>query len=391
MFSTYFPPQYSGAAKQALSLAKELRIRGHQIEFVTVRWPGLSACDQVDGFPVWRLNQGYGRRHTEVLLWINLFRFAFSRRNQIDLLHSHGAYYRNSVVGPLGCLLRCRSVVKASLVQDDLAGVGHGLWGRLHRTFLQRMDACIAISRDLKAEFEEAGVVSNRIHSIPNGVDTKRFYPAPNFENKKALCRAIGLPEDRSLVLAVGVFDPRKKMLWLLEAWLRNAGFHSGAMLVAVGPRAREDKNGTWIRRAEALAAENPELLRCIGPVNDIERYYRAADVFVLPSESEGLPNVILEAMASGLPCVASSVSGTNEIVIDGVTGWTFAPGDEGHLGRALLAALGPAGASLCSAGRKRIEEDFSITVVAARYETLYGALLSGSTPCRVSTDSSYA
>ena len=92
MYSSYFPPEYSGAALQAIALAKQLRSRGHQIEFVTQRWPGLARVDEVEGFRVTRLESGRGNKHRELRLWWNLFRFLRRRRGDFDVLHSHGAY-----------------------------------------------------------------------------------------------------------------------------------------------------------------------------------------------------------------------------------------------------------------------------------------------------------
>jgi hypothetical protein len=105
MYSIYFPPQYSGAAKQAISLAKCLKSRGHHIEFLTVKWPGLKAEDLYEGFPVHRVEMGRGQRHKEFRLWWNLLKFALSRRRDFHIFHSHGAGYNNAIVGPAGKLL----------------------------------------------------------------------------------------------------------------------------------------------------------------------------------------------------------------------------------------------------------------------------------------------
>jgi len=378
MYSYYFPPQYSGAAKQAISLARVLRSRGHRVEFVTVRWPGLAATDEVDGFRVWRLKEGRGRRHTELLLWWNLCRFLLVHRYRFHVLHGHGASYRNAVLGPFARLLRAKSVIKGTLAQNDLAGVGRGVVGSLHKWMLRQASACVAISRDLAAEFREAGVPGERIWQIPNGVDTGRFRPAETEKERQALRAELGLPADRPVVLAVGVFDRRKNLGWLMEEWVRHRAFGTGGVLVTIGPRAREDVNGVFVGGLDALAGRNPELLDRRDPVSDIERYYRAADVFVLPSHGEGLPNVVLEAMASGVPCVASMVSGTADLVEDGVTGWGFAPNDTEGLARALGKALGPEGRIAARAAWRKVNAEYAIERVADRYEELYAAVVNG-------------
>lgn len=374
MFSIYFPPQYSGAAKQALSLGKELRSRGHSIEFVTVRWDGLASHEEIDGFPVHRLEMGTGERHREFRLWYNFLRLVLSRRNDFDILHSHGAYYTNSIVGPLARLAGWKSIVKASLADNDLHGIGGSLSGRIHRAFLFLVDGYVAISKDLEREFSVAGLPSSRIHAVPNGVDTARFRPATT-EERHALRRELGLPPAQPVALSVGVFDQRKNIGWLMEEWLGRGAFGTDGLLLAIGPRSRDDADGSFIGRLRQLASENPQRLRVLDHVEEIERYYRCADMFVLPSHGEGMPNVILEAMASGLPCVATRVSGTVDLILEGKTGFMFSPGNAEELGSAVaLLAASPPGA-IGSNARLFIESTYSLKAVAARYEAMYHSL----------------
>jgi glycosyltransferase involved in cell wall biosynthesis len=374
MFSYYFPPQYSGAAKQALSLAKHLRWHGHRVEFVTVRWPGLKERDEFDGFPVRRIEEGRGNRHRELRLWWNLLRFVLKRRRDFDILHSHGAYYTNSIVGPMAKLVGWKSIVKASLADNDLHGLKKSLAGRIHHAFLGKVDTYVAISRDLEKEFREAGFASDKVLCLPNGVDTDRFRPAGE-EERKVLREALGLPTDRPVALTVGVFDERKNIGWLMEQWVKNNAFDTGALLIAVGPQSREDSDGTYIRSLQKLADDNPDLLRLMTYVEDIEHCYRAADVFILPSHSEGMPNVVLEAMASGLACIATRVSGVRELIDTGRTGFTFAAGDAKKLGQVIITALKERKAIGLGA-RKFVEMNYSIDSLARRYDELYSELM---------------
>jgi glycosyltransferase involved in cell wall biosynthesis len=377
MFSLYFPPQYSGAAKQALSLAKQLREMGHYVEFATVRWPGVAAEHIVDGFPVHHLDQGRSVKHRELRLWWNLFRFLFRRRADFDILHSHGAYYTNCIVGPLARCFGLKSVVKASLADNDLHGIGKSLVGKIHRIFLRRIDACIATSRDLENEFKASGISPQQIFYLPNGVDTDRFRPAICGE-KAELRRKLNLPVENQIALTVGVFVRRKNIGWLIEQWTNNNAFETGALLLTVGPKAREDANGGFLASLHEMAVKYSSILKVQEFAEDIELYYRAADFFILPSLNEGLPNVILEAMASGLPCIASAVSGTRELVTDGKTGWIFEPGNPKILESAVRKAADGSSSVLGLQGRELMEQSFSIKVVAKRYEQLYGKLVAG-------------
>lgn len=374
MYSTYFPPQFSGAALQALVLARALRRRGHAVEFVTVRWGDLPEQDEIDGFPVTRLYAGRGNKHRELRLWANLGAFVWRRRHEFDILHSHGAYYTNAIVGPLARISGLKSIVKASLSNDDLHNVGRTLSGRLHRALLRRVDACIAISRDLMREFGECGLPSDRIHYLPNGVDTEQFSPV-DAATRQALRTTLGLPLEQPLALYAGVMDGRKNIEWLARNWLENDAFGTGARLLAVGPQSREDIEGELIARLREMAVQAPQRFMLMPHSSNMESYLRAADLLVLPSRREGLPNVVLEAMACALPCVAADVSGTRDLVQHGRTGYTYAPDDAVSLGLAVREALSPCGRTLGENGRRLVEQTYALSRVAEGYSALYREL----------------
>ncbi|MFO1292830.1 MAG: glycosyltransferase family 4 protein [Rubrivivax sp.] len=375
MYAAFFAPEYSGAAIQALTLAGELRRRGHHVEFVTNRWPGLADSAVVDGFAVRRLEPGRLRKHREFRLWLNLARYAWTRRKDFDILHSHGAYYTHSFIGPLARALGLGSLVKASLADDDLHGLAQPLVGRIHRAMLRRIGACVGISRDLVEEFRRGGMRPERIHYLPNGVDTARFARVPDAA-KTALRAQLGLPPAQPLALYVGVLDKRKNICWLAEQWVAHDAFGTGAMLVAVGPQSRDDPDGALRNRLAALARAHPARFVLHDFHDDLRPYYRCADLLVLPSVNEGLPNVMLEAMACSLPCVAARASGSRELVMEGVNGYIYTPDDADALALAVQRCLSPAGAGMGERAREMVERQYSILRVADRYETIYARLL---------------
>ncbi|MBE0547024.1 MAG: glycosyltransferase family 4 protein [Rubrivivax sp.] len=374
MYTAHFAPQYSGAALQALTLAKELRERGHIVEFMTNHWPGLEPHAVVEGFAVRRLEAGRGRKHRELRLWMNMSRYVWERRADFDILHSHGAYFTNAFVGPLARALGKRSVIKASLASDDLAELGRSRAGRIHRFMLSRIDACVAISRDLVDEFRVGGLAHDSIHFIPNGVDTSRFRRATPEEGLDAR-RSLKLPTDRPVVLFVGVLDQRKNILWLAQQWIAHRGFGTNALLVAVGPQARDDEGGKLRRQLSELAQANPTHFALHDFHADVTTYYRCADLLVLPSAREGLPNVVLEAMACGLPCAAARTSGSRELIVEGETGHTFEPDDAAEMGRAVTGCL-CAGNTMGDRALQRAQTHYSIEAIADRYQDLYTRIM---------------
>lgn len=374
MYSRYFPPQYSGAAQQAISLAKHLRERGHHIEFATVKWAGLTAHEIFDGFPLHRVEMG-GGKHSEFQLWWNLFKLVRKRKNDFDIFHSHGAYYTNAIVGPLAKLFGWRSVVKASLAKNDLLGLKASLAGRIHYLLLKTVHAYVAISRDLEDEFLHAGLPKDQVCYLPNGVDTNRFCPVRP-EEKRALRAGLDLPLDRPLALSVGVFDRRKNLGWLVENWVRHDAFDTNAFLLVVGPQSREDQDGAFLCSIKRTAAKRPGILRLVDHVDEIEKLYQAADLFILPSKSEGMPNVVLEAMASGLPCVTTRVSGSGELIEEANTGFTFVADDVEGFRQAFLDAFNGNGKAMGNRSRAKVEKEFSLSIIAEKYERLYLKLL---------------
>lgn len=375
MYTAYFDPEYSGAALQALTLARTLRQRGHHVEFVTNRWPGLAASGRVDGFVVHRLEPGRWRKHREFRLWFNLARHVWQHRRDFDILHSHGAYYTHAFIGPLSRVAGLKSLVKASLANDDLLDLNLPLIGSLHRLMLRSIHAYVAISQDLVEEFRAGRMKAGKIHYIPNGVDTGLFVPSAP-EQRRQLRETLGLPLDRPIALYVGVLDQRKNIEWLATRWVEHRAFGSNGVLVAVGPQSRDDPDGSLRGRLAALSEAHPDLFLLRDFSTEISAYYRSVDALILPSLREGLPNVVLEAMACGLPCVAARASGSRELIREGETGYTYAHGDVEEMGEAVRRCLSPDGVRLGQAARAVAEANYSIDVIADRYETLYAQLL---------------
>lgn len=375
MYTAYFDPEYSGAALQALTLARALRQRGHYIEFVTNRWPGLADSGEVEGFSVRRVEPGRWRKHREFRLWFNLSRHVWQRRHDFDVLHSHGAYYSCAIVGLLGKITRLKSLAKASLANDDLHDLSRPIIGYLHRQMLRCIDAYVAISQDLVEEFRAGKLDLAKIHYLPNGVDTERFHPCSP-DQRVTLRKKFGLPIDKPILLYIGVLDRRKNIHWLAEQWVRHRAFSTNGLLLAVGPQSREDQDGTLRNHLLALARSHPDQFALHDFSTDIAPYYQCVDALILPSLKEGLPNVVLEAMACGLPCVAARASGSRELVMEGETGYTYAHGNTEEMREAVERCLSPLGAQLGEKARQVAQSLYSINVVADRYEALYEQLL---------------
>jgi len=177
--------------------------------------------------------------------------------------------------------------------------------------------AVVVSSTAMKRALQDMGV-RVPIHVISNGVDLDRFSPADDAA-RESLREKLGLPIDCDMVVYVGSMSRRKGVHLLLEAWLGVARRHPRAQLVLVGPsrssiRPWEDADEFERRLQELLdAPEARGSVHMVGPVDDVSDYIRAANLFVFPSAREGMPNVVLEAYASGVACVSTPFRGLSE------------------------------------------------------------------------------
>jgi glycosyltransferase involved in cell wall biosynthesis len=195
---------------------------------------------------------------------------------------------------------------------------------------LRSADAVAAVSQDLRKHVIELGVSPGRVHLYHQGIDGETFSPG----DWRAARLRLGIPVEGKVVLWVGRMVPVKGLDVLLEAWsqLNKAGTAPGLYLVGDGP-LRSDLEAEVRRRGLA------GVITCLGtlPPKALPDWYRAADLTVLPSRSEGLPNVLRESLACGTSFLASNVGGIAEIPA-GEAGHLVAPEDPSALASAVAA-----------------------------------------------------
>jgi len=234
--------------------------------------------------------------------------------------------------------------------------------------FLSAGSVCVS-QGVLRFSRDVGGLDSRRLTVIPNGID-----PEP-FDRASAVPRGdLGIPEQAHLALAVGRLDVQKGIADLLAAAERVIARCSWWHLALAG----DGPCRAWLLEQVAARPTLGGRIHWLGPRDDIPGLLKAADVLVLASLWEGMPNVVLEAMAASRPVVATAVEGTEELVIPGQTGWLVPPRDPEILSNALLAAA--RAPDLCQtfgqAGRARVEKEFSLDRTVTAYERLWFGLL---------------
>ena len=252
---------------------------------------------------------------------------------------------------------------------------------KLYRPFVTHY---IALSRDLERYLcDSIGVPPDHVAKIHNGVDASRFRPA---ETRRGVIEGCPFRDPRFwLVGTVGRMDLVKDPLNLVRAFIQA---------LQLAPSKRECMrlllvgDGVLYSEARAVLADAgiADFAWLPGERHDVPEILRGLDCFVLPSLGEGLSNTILEAMATGLPVIATNVGGNGELVDAGTTGELVAAGDSYLLAQRMLAyARDPEAAkSVGRNGRARIEREFSLEAMLSGYRGLYDRLLRADFPSAV-------
>jgi glycosyltransferase involved in cell wall biosynthesis len=202
---------------------------------------------------------------------------------------------------------------------------------------LRRADAVFAVADALRDGAIELGAVPERVRTVGNGVDPERFAPMDRLEAR----RRLGQPPEGRLLLSVGHLVERKGFHHVVRALPRVRAEHPGARLVIVGAPGEEGDSTAALRTAiREAGVEDAVTLAGAVPNEELGPWYSAADVFCLASEKEGRANVLLEALASGTPVVATGVWGTPEVVSSDAVGYLVDATDPETLGAALAKAL---------------------------------------------------
>lgn len=287
-----------------------------------------------------------------------------------DLVHS-----RN--LSGLDALLPARLIGISTLHSEhgfdlnDLDGKARKtrLLRRLHTPFVDRY---VTVSRQLRALYiDELGLESDKVTQICNGVDTTHFVPVPS--RRDELLPPAFQGKHSFVVGTVGRIQAIKDQATLLHAMAevvrRGSGLPLRLALAVVGDGPLL---GELRKLAKGLGIEN--LVWFTGARNDVADLLQAMDLFVLPSLNEGISNTLLEAMATGLPVLATAVGGNVELLEAGVTGDTFEPGDIHQLADVMARYM--ASPALCcahgAAARQRVVRQFSLQTMVAAYQKVY-------------------
>jgi glycosyltransferase involved in cell wall biosynthesis len=368
-----------GAARQAVKLSRALRALGVDTHIVThrprLRFPWR---ERVDTVPVHYVDSLYwllhrkGLRRLEALLRLGVLMIYLARhRQKYDVIHIHTAATATALAGTLaGRWLSKPTILKItnSGTRNDFYRFrdGSGLPAARQLAGVLRSATCVVtLNASAADELLSEGFDPGQLVHIPNGVDVDRFPPKSCYE--AGTCANLTY---------VGRLYPSKGLNVLLEALAQLPPAPNWRLTLVGGGSARAQ----LAQQAGELGLE--DRIEFVGEVPDVLPYLQQADLFVLPSHTEGISNALLEAMAAGLPCLATDNAGNRHVLTQNETGLLVRVGDAADMASALSTLLADAQLRerLGRAARHLVETCFSIASVTEAYLQLYRELSTGVT-----------
>ena len=321
-----FPPKWlAGTEIATYNIAKYLARSGHEVHVITSLDEGLPKESMEKGFYVHRIFLRKIRFIGIMSFWIKIFWHL--KKIKPDIVHVQ------SIGIGIPAFLSKKILKKPYIV-----------WGRgsdiylpdkftksISKLVLKNADAVIALTEDMKREIKK--IYGRDIFVIPNGIDLNKF----NNLSKETLRKRLEIKEDEKIITFVGTLRIVKGVKYLIKAMkiIKQKSPDTKMMLVGDGEEREE---------LESLVEELglKERVKFIGRVQneEIPQYMVASDVFVLPSLSEGFPVTVLEAMASGVPMIATNVGGLPEIIKDGENGFLVEPKNPEEIAEKVLLLL---------------------------------------------------
>ena len=377
MVTGVYYPEISGAVLQCRQLINLLK---NNIDFRILSGTSSdlnSVENSVDKIPITRIaiNPKCGFSQLASAFRIGQY-FIFNCR-YFDIVHLHGFSKKSILVIALSLLFRKKTIIKlTSFGEDDPISIKNR--SALSWIFFMRANSFISVSPAFQKSYEAAGLPPDKYWFVPNGVDVLRFRP-PVAGERESLRSELGFGVDEVILIFIGHFSQDKQPHILYDAWLElfKKGVKSRIIFIGSTSPSNYEVDVDLVEKIKKDATKSAysSFVTFIERTHQIEKYLRLSDIFVLPTLREGLPNVLLEAMATGLPSIITNLPGvTDWIVEDSKTGVLLSPPSKDKLVHELedLIADGAGRQEIGRAAREFIEHNFSAPTMASKVLQLY-------------------
>lgn len=376
-------PELSGGGLQCRTMIRALEREFTFRVLTTCTDPMLSRQEIIEGTPVTRVFVDVARPLSKLVSALRTIGFFARTASSYQVVHLHGFSQKSILIALLAKLFAKRLIVTIHTAgQDDPDGVRKR--GAIAYWTYRLADRFIAISELMADNYRAAGLDLSKLRLCPNGVDTARFHGVTAAE-RTALRAAIGGPPVQlPWIVSVGFFSRDKCPDVLYQAWLtlRTRFGVQTALIFAGATASRYQEVDASLMTTIAADAESRGVRQYVyfaGEVLDVDRYYQAADVFVMPSIREAFGMALVEAMSSGLPVVATRIEGvTDDIVTDGVSGALVPPRDPDAIALALHRYLSDRAraSAIGASARLEVEERYGLAASSARWRRIYDELV---------------
>lgn len=363
-----------GCELQALSLCQAYQKLGQRTFVLTSYSKDCPSYEKRQGIDIYRIPFLAHQRCFFLRVYLN-YLFNYKLKSFPSVFHFHNRSEFVERVLHINQQFRVPTFLKITTDYDILhlkkEFKSEAKSGKMRSQLYGQVDRYVSLNPNMQSEMILFGIDPSRILLLSNGVDCQRFSPISD-SKKRQLKKELGFSPDQRLITFTGRFQERKRMVDLIYAWARIAPKHPQHQLVLIGDG--EEKH-TCERLCEYLNIAHR--VTFIGTIPHVEQFLRITDLFVFPSRLEGLPNVVLEAMASELPILSTNISGIKEVIEHGKTGHLVPPLSVEALSEALeFLLLNQAYAKeLGIAARKKALNTYEFGIVAARYLEAYQTL----------------
>lgn len=371
LLTSDFLPNIGGMASHALELARALVGNGHTVHLLhPVYGQGENHDEDIDGFTVHRMFFSCTLPKIKHVFYIRGVRDAIRRLHRaigFDVLHWHdltpNCWTTRAFAGRV-------PLVWTNHTSNYLEYVESEKGRRTMRRFLGHADAIISPSNELFEKSVWTGVPPERLHYIPNGVDTRVFAPGRSFG---VLDKDYAIDVSRPIIICPRRLEPKNGVEYLIRAVPTILSSEPRALVLIVGGGFPEEKE-RFERMLEESGARSQVIFTGNVPNTLMPQFLSMAQVAVLPSLMEATSIAGLEAMAMGLPLVGTRVGGIPEIIDDGVTGMLVEPRNPASLAAACIRLLRDEDLRrrIGKAARERAEREFSWSTIAERTCKVY-------------------